>query len=288
MSSTAGSTWPATTTGARRRRAMRRAEARALRLLERSGAHSPVQAGVAALPGRLDDQSSDPWPTPDSRNLALRHAPQRVLLGRHPRRALCLSRSGPSARSSTSSGGRSGRSSSASCPSGLRDRPEPRAVWDILATLIVIVLVTLLGYVSRYVFGKFFFSIGERFIQTIPGVSAVYNTVKQIVNTFSSQSRPHVQQGGAGRVPAEGVLDDRFSHQHGPGRGPGRRRARRSGRSSCRRPRTRRAASCSMLPRSEIVELDMAVGEGMKMIISGGAVVPPWPAVETPKSREAR
>jgi uncharacterized membrane protein len=35
-----------------------------------------------------------------------------------------------------------------------------------------------------------------------------------------------------------------------------------------------------MLPRHEIMELDMSVGDGMKMIISGGAVVPPWPAVQ--------
>ena len=33
-----------------------------------------------------------------------------------------------------------------------------------------------------------------------------------------------------------------------------------------------------MLPRRDAVELDMTVGDGMKMIISGGAVVPPWPA----------
>ena len=74
-------------------------------------------------------------------------------------------------------------------PGGLRDRPGLDAVWSILATLIVMALVALLGYVSRYVFGKFFFSMGDRFIQTIPGVNAVYNTVRQIVNTFSSQSR---------------------------------------------------------------------------------------------------
>ena len=35
-----------------------------------------------------------------------------------------------------------------------------------------------------------------------------------------------------------------------------------------------------MLPHHEIVELEMTVGDGMKMIISGGAVVPPWPAVK--------
>ena len=33
-----------------------------------------------------------------------------------------------------------------------------------------------------------------------------------------------------------------------------------------------------LLPPEEIVELEMSVGEGMKMVISGGAVPPPWPA----------
>src|SRR5271170_380450 len=43
-------------------------------------------------------------------------------------------------------------------PNSLRDRPSLETVWDILATVIAVVLVTALGYVSRYVFGKFFFS----------------------------------------------------------------------------------------------------------------------------------
>jgi uncharacterized membrane protein len=30
-----------------------------------------------------------------------------------------------------------------------------------------------------------------------------------------------------------------------------------------------------MLPKQEIIELEMSVGDGMKMIISGGTVVPP-------------
>jgi uncharacterized membrane protein len=32
-----------------------------------------------------------------------------------------------------------------------------------------------------------------------------------------------------------------------------------------------------MFPREELVELDISVGDAMKMIISGGAVIPPWP-----------
>ncbi len=35
-----------------------------------------------------------------------------------------------------------------------------------------------------------------------------------------------------------------------------------------------------MLPRHEVLELEMSVGDGMKMIISGGAVVPPWPTTD--------
>jgi uncharacterized membrane protein len=43
-----------------------------------------------------------------------------------------------------------------------------------------------------------------------------------------------------------------------------------------------------MLPRRDAVELDMSVGDAMKMIISGGAVVPPWPAADAARLRDAR
>src|SRR4051794_35442857 len=56
-------------------------------------------------------------------------------------------------------------------PAPLRDLPF---LWDVVSTVIVVLFVTLLGYVSRYVFGKYFVSIGERFMLSIPGVSAVY------------------------------------------------------------------------------------------------------------------
>src|SRR5512133_397589 len=51
-------------------------------------------------------------------------------------------------------------------------------LWDLLATAVVILLVTLLGYLSSYVFGKYFLSIGERALQRIPGIGGVYNSVK--------------------------------------------------------------------------------------------------------------
>ena len=59
----------------------------------------------------------------------------------------------------------------------------------MLATVIVLVLITALGFLSRWVLGQYFGGLAERFIQSIPGVNTVYNTVKQIVDTFSSQHR---------------------------------------------------------------------------------------------------
>jgi uncharacterized membrane protein len=172
-------------------------------------------------------------------------------------------------------------------PDSLRDRPGLDTVWEILATLIVIVLVTLLGYVSRYVFGKFFFSIGDRFIQTIPGVSAVYNTVRQIVNTFSSQSRHMFNKVVLVEFPRKGCWTIGFLTNTVQGEAQAKAD---SDVWTVFVPTTPNPTSgfLLMLPRADIIELDMAVGDGMKMIISGGAVVPPWPAIEAARSREAR
>src|SRR5262245_24976378 len=39
--------------------------------------------------------------------------------------------------------------------------------WDLLATFVVVALVTALGYLSHYVFGRFFVGLVERFVQNI-------------------------------------------------------------------------------------------------------------------------
>lgn len=172
-------------------------------------------------------------------------------------------------------------------PDRLRDKPSLEALWDILATVIVVALVTLLGLVSRYFLGKVFFSIGDRFIQTIPGVSAVYNTVRQIVNTFSSQSRHMFNKVVLVEFPRKGCWTIGFLTNTVQGEAQTR-----TGEDvwTVFVPTTPNPTSgfLLILPRSGIVELDMPVGEGMKMIISGGAVVPPWPAVEQEKPRGAR
>src|SRR6266700_1969146 len=62
-------------------------------------------------------------------------------------------------------------------------------VLDLLATMVVLSLICALGYLSHYFFGRFLLQVIERFIQNIPGVGAVYDSVKQIVSTFGSNRK---------------------------------------------------------------------------------------------------
>ena len=154
-------------------------------------------------------------------------------------------------------------------------------LWDLVATIVVVLLITAFGYLSGYVFGKFFLSIAERALQRIPGVGVVYNSVKQIVATFGSQNRDTFSKVVAVEYPRRDCWTLGFVTNMGQGEAQTR-----VGTDiwTIFVPTTPNptAGFLLMLPKSEVRELEMSVGDGMKMIISGGAVMPPWPAPQRP------
>ena len=164
--------------------------------------------------------------------------------------------------------------------------PEGRleAIWDILATIIVVLLITALGYASRYVFGKYFGGVFERLIQGIPGIGTVYNSIKQIVDTFNSQNRHIFNKVVLVEFPRKGSWTIGFLTGGTRGELASRLPA---DLFSVFVPTTPNPTSGFLVyvSKNEIVELDMSVGDGMKMLISGGAVVPPWPHVPVPAGR---
>jgi len=153
-------------------------------------------------------------------------------------------------------------------------------IWDILATLVILLLVTLLGYLSRYVFGKYFLEVGERIIQGIPGVGPVYNTVKQIVDTFGTQNRNLFNKVVLVEFPRPGIWTLGFLTNKYQGE-PHQLVSGETWTVFVPTAPNPTSGFLLLLPKDKVVELDMSVGDGMKMIISGGAVVPPRPA---PKS----
>lgn len=161
-------------------------------------------------------------------------------------------------------------------PETLRDNPNLALVWDVLSTIVVILLIALLGLVSRYVLTRYFTQLTERFINNIPGIGAVYRTVKQIVDTFSAQKRNVFEKVVMVEYPAPksyvlGFLTNRANGEV-------------QGRTDGEMwtvfvPTTPNPTSGFLIfyPKERVIEMDMAVSEAMKLIISGGSVVPPWP-----------
>jgi uncharacterized membrane protein len=151
----------------------------------------------------------------------------------------------------------------------------PALIWDVLTTAIVLGLITLLGYLSRLLLGQFVGAMAERFIHTIPGVGGFYNSVKQFIDTFGAKDRAQFSKVVLVQFPRPGAYTIGFVTNTTRGE-----------------PHNHLAAehwavfipTCPspvngffmFLPAAELIELKMSVGEGMKTVISCGAVLPTW------------
>lgn len=158
-------------------------------------------------------------------------------------------------------------------PDTLLDRPDLQIIWNFLATVMVLAFITALGYLSRYVLGKFILTTTERIIERLPIINTVYNSVKQIVQTFSAQKKAIFQKVVMLEYPRTGVFVLGFLTSSSRGETQARTA---SNLQNIFVPTTPNPTSgfLLMVPKEEVIELDMSVGEGMKLIISGGAVVP--------------
>ncbi len=159
----------------------------------------------------------------------------------------------------------------------------PVIIWDIITTVIALGAITLLGYVSRLFLGQFVGAMAERFIQNIPGIGGFYNSVKQFIETFGAKDRNQFSKVVLVQFPRAGsysigfltnkVQGEPHAHitsEHWAVFVP-----------TCPSPVN---GFFMYLPRTEIVELDMSVGDGMKSVISCGAVLPHWSSADAAKA----
>ena len=148
-------------------------------------------------------------------------------------------------------------------------------VWDLAATIVVFALITLFGLLSSHFFGKYLLELGERLVLGVPGLSTVYGSVKQVVATFGSQNRNTFSHVVLVQFPREGVWTLGFL--------TGKNQAEVQARAGTElwsvfvptSPNPTGGYVLFLAPK-DIILLEMSVGDGMKMVISGGAVVPVW------------
>ena len=140
-----------------------------------------------------------------------------------------------------------------------------------------ILALTALGFLSNYVLGKLFINSYERILGRVPFVSTVYRTVKQIVDTFGKQNRAVFKQVVMIQYPRRDCYAIGFQTNDAQGETEevtGRKLT------NVFVPTTPNPTSgfLLLLPREDVIKMDMSVGDGMKLIISGGAVIPGYEA----------
>lgn len=155
----------------------------------------------------------------------------------------------------------------------LLDHRWVEVIASTLSIFIVIAIITAFGWLSKFVLGKAVLRITEHFIQNIPFISTIYNTVKQIVDTLGKNKQAVFQRAVLVRFPNKDMYSIGFLTN------------RSSGETQIKTqevvynvfiPTTPNPTSgfLVMVPENQIIMLDMSVGDAVKLIISGGAVTP--------------
>jgi uncharacterized membrane protein len=146
--------------------------------------------------------------------------------------------------------------------------------------VIVIIGLTLLGFLTANLVGRSFLRLGEVVLGRMPLVRGVYRTFKQIFETIFSQSGTSFRKVGLVQYPAKGMWSIVFISSE-PGaeiaaRLPG------EDHISVFLPCTPNPTTgfYFYLPRSEVIELAIPVEDGAKLIMSAGLIQPGDPRLK--------
>ena len=145
-----------------------------------------------------------------------------------------------------------------------------------LGLIVLILALTIIGWLTAGIVGRFVVGLGERIVHRMPVVRSVYGATKQIIETVVAQQSEAFRQVVLFEYPRRGCWAMGFM----TGRTVGEvQNLTTDDVVNVFLPTTPNPTSGYLLfvPRSELVVLSMSVEEGIKMVVSGGIVTPPDP-----------
>jgi uncharacterized membrane protein len=146
-----------------------------------------------------------------------------------------------------------------------------------LGIVLTFVLLIVTGFLAANFVGRGMVGLWESLLQRIPIVRSVYSASKNFAEVVFSEGNESFKKVLLVEYPRKGVYSLAFQTASTLGEV----QARTGEEVVCTFvPTTPNPTSgfIVMMPRSEIIELDMAVDDALKMIFSLGVVVPTWPA----------
>ena len=150
-------------------------------------------------------------------------------------------------------------------------------VYRITALILFILFTTFTGWIARLVIGKRLIALGEELIGRVPLLNKTYGFMKEISHTLLAGQRTMFRRVVLVQFPRAGMYSIGFVTSETQG----------EAQSKTKEtvinvfvPTTPNPTSGFLIlgPRDQLIDLDMTVAEGMKLVISGGAVVPPYPS----------
>jgi uncharacterized membrane protein len=149
----------------------------------------------------------------------------------------------------------------------------------------VIVIILLAGLIARNYFGKKVLAYGNTIVTRIPLINRIYLAIQQISNAFLSEHRESFKKAVLIEYPRPGVysvvfitqdtkgeIQDKIPHDS----------------VSVFLPTTPNPTSGFLLivPKKDIIPLKMPVEEALKLVISGGAIIPHDNLIEADRFRD--
>ncbi len=142
-----------------------------------------------------------------------------------------------------------------------------------LGIILTVIGVTIVGVLAQNFIGRWFVRLADKFFEKIAFLSVIYNATKQFMDTFFKKGHQGFERVVIFEFPRKGVYSMGFV----TGETKGELKSKTEGDTiSIFLPTTPNPTSgyYIMVPRKDIIELDMHVEDAFKVIMTGGIVVP--------------
>ena len=153
--------------------------------------------------------------------------------------------------------------------------------WSLVALVLAVVFIILIGRLTRYYFGKKMIELLDFLMLRVPLLNKIYGTVKQVNEAFSPSKQSSFKQVVMIEFPRAGLFAIGFvTGEQDPPKG----RESLGKLASVFVPTTPNPTGgfLMLVPMNEVTKLDMSVADGIKYIISLGAISPDAPHSNPP------
>jgi len=147
--------------------------------------------------------------------------------------------------------------------------------YSLLALLVAVALISLVGRLARYYIGKKLIRAVDLLMSRVPLLNKVYGTVKQVNEAFSSSKKSAFKQVVLVQFPYPGAYSIGFitSEEHQEVEAKTGVKMLGVFMPTTPNPTT---GFLIVLPESNVTRLDMSVADGIKFVVSLGAIVPDY------------